>query len=464
MSTMENARLGVRLEIRKTAEETNGELFEFDVVGRAARLPRAVPRPHRADRALRGHRGHDEARDRGPRAPARAGRDDEVPAGARTARSRATSGRRPRPRPGPPRGRHAGLPRARRRDAPATSTASASPSRSRGARLVARLRPRWATPRSRRCASSRRSRARDRAPPGSRPYVFVDEWDVAAPPRGGLRRDRRRAHLPGVVAARSTSTSTPTGRRARQGVAPALQGPPALPPAHALARSCALERAAHVIEAEVDGDLRGRGNWTLTPTGGGTHVRFDWQVHADRRLLRSSRRCCARRCAGTTRGRSRARSRASSPTPAPTVEWAFPQRSARDRRSPITARRRPRPLEIPGADRRAGRRARRHRAPRPSVHAGARRSGSAAQAAHPARRRAARRREPPARLPLPPALPEALRALRSRRPAAFRRRRARPRGRLPAPEALALRRSDLLFVPPLAHRLGGEPIPWSAPA
>jgi mannose-6-phosphate isomerase-like protein (cupin superfamily) len=35
MTTLENARLGVRLEIRKTAEETNGELFEFDVVGRA---------------------------------------------------------------------------------------------------------------------------------------------------------------------------------------------------------------------------------------------------------------------------------------------------------------------------------------------------------------------------------------------------------------------------------------------
>ena len=38
MSTMENARLGVRLEIRKTAEDTDGALFEFDVVGRARGL------------------------------------------------------------------------------------------------------------------------------------------------------------------------------------------------------------------------------------------------------------------------------------------------------------------------------------------------------------------------------------------------------------------------------------------
>ncbi len=27
--------------------------------------------------------------------------------------------------------------------------------------------------------------------------------------------------------------------------------------------------------------------WTVTPTPGGTHVRFDWQVYADRKLLRA---------------------------------------------------------------------------------------------------------------------------------------------------------------------------------
>jgi uncharacterized protein YndB with AHSA1/START domain len=41
------------------------------------------------------------------------------------------------------------------------------------------------------------------------------------------------------------------------------------------------------ITAEVDGDLRGTGTWTLTPIADGTHVRFDWQVHADRKLLRT---------------------------------------------------------------------------------------------------------------------------------------------------------------------------------
>jgi uncharacterized protein YndB with AHSA1/START domain len=42
----------------------------------------------------------------------------------------------------------------------------------------------------------------------------------------------------------------------------------------------------HVLEGETTGDLRGHGRWTLTPIDGGTHVRFDWRVHADRPLLR----------------------------------------------------------------------------------------------------------------------------------------------------------------------------------
>jgi hypothetical protein len=40
-----------------------------------------------------------------------------------------------------------------------------------------------------------------------------------------------------------------------------------------------------VLEGAVDGDLRGTGRWTLLPRHGGTHVRFDWSVHADRPLL-----------------------------------------------------------------------------------------------------------------------------------------------------------------------------------
>jgi hypothetical protein len=42
----------------------------------------------------------------------------------------------------------------------------------------------------------------------------------------------------------------------------------------------------HAVEAQVDGDLRGRGLWMLTPRGDRIHVRFDWRVFADRPLLR----------------------------------------------------------------------------------------------------------------------------------------------------------------------------------
>ena len=68
-----------------------------------------------------------------------------------------------------------------------------------------------------------------------------------------------------------------------------------------------------VLEVDVDGDLRGHGRWTLTETAA-THVRFDWQVHADRSCCACSRRSCARPSAGTTTGRSPGPARGSSPT------------------------------------------------------------------------------------------------------------------------------------------------------
>ena len=54
---------------------------------------------------------------------------------------------------------------------------------------------------------------------------------------------------------------------------------------HTRSRVVRLE-APRLLSVEVDGDLRGQGTWTLTPAAHGTHVRFDWRVYADRRLLR----------------------------------------------------------------------------------------------------------------------------------------------------------------------------------
>ena len=117
-----------------------------------------------------------------------------------------------------------------------------------------------------------------------RPYLFVDEWDVAAPPEpvfAALADGRSYPHWwrPVYVDVQSDGPAA-LGSVSRQHFKGRL-------PYHLHTRSVVAELdPPHRITADVDGDLRGRGTWTLTPIAGGTHVRFDWQVHADRKLLR----------------------------------------------------------------------------------------------------------------------------------------------------------------------------------
>jgi quercetin dioxygenase-like cupin family protein/uncharacterized protein YndB with AHSA1/START domain len=118
----------------------------------------------------------------------------------------------------------------------------------------------------------------------SREYQFVDEWDVAAPPEA-------------TFAALADARTYPEWWRPVYLDVDA-DGPPALGkvsrqhfkgrlPYHLRTRSRIVRfEPPRLIAAEVDGDLRGHGTWTLTPISAGTHVRFDWQVHADRPLLR----------------------------------------------------------------------------------------------------------------------------------------------------------------------------------
>jgi len=116
------------------------------------------------------------------------------------------------------------------------------------------------------------------------PYVFIDEWDVAAPPEA-------------VFDALADSRTYPQWWRPVyldvECVGPAEAGTESRQhfkgrlPYHLHTRSVISELdPPHRVTADVDGDLRGRGTWTLTPTAAGTHVRFDWQVYADRKLLR----------------------------------------------------------------------------------------------------------------------------------------------------------------------------------
>jgi len=127
-------------------------------------------------------------------------------------------------------------------------------------------------------------RARATAATGNE-YLFVDEWDVAAPP-------------PAVFAALADARTYPSWWTPVY-IDVEAEGPPALGKEsrhhfkgrlpyhlHTRSRITRLE-PPHVVEGDVDGDLRGRGTWTLTPTATGTHVRFDWRVYADRPLLRA---------------------------------------------------------------------------------------------------------------------------------------------------------------------------------
>jgi uncharacterized protein YndB with AHSA1/START domain len=116
-------------------------------------------------------------------------------------------------------------------------------------------------------------------------YLFVDEWDVAAPPEAVFdaladAKTYPQWWTPVYIDVESDGPAE-LGRESRQHFKGRL-------PYHLHTRSVITEiNPPERITAEVDGDLRGRGTWTLTPIAdGGTHVRFDWEVHADRRLLK----------------------------------------------------------------------------------------------------------------------------------------------------------------------------------
>ena len=118
----------------------------------------------------------------------------------------------------------------------------------------------------------------------AREYAFVDEWDVAAPREP-------------VFEALADARTYPEWWRPVY-ISAEADGPPAmgvesrqhfkgrLPyTLKTRSRIVALDPPGR-IEADVVGDLRGKGIWTLTERDGGTHVRFDWTVFADRWFLK----------------------------------------------------------------------------------------------------------------------------------------------------------------------------------
>jgi uncharacterized protein YndB with AHSA1/START domain/quercetin dioxygenase-like cupin family protein len=117
-------------------------------------------------------------------------------------------------------------------------------------------------------------------------YVFVDEWDVRAPVEAVFDaladgRTYPRWWTPVYISVEADGPPR-IGAVSRQHFKGRL-------PYHLHTTSTITEyEPPRRLVAEVEGDLRGRGVWTLADTGGGvTHVRFDWSVFADRRLLRT---------------------------------------------------------------------------------------------------------------------------------------------------------------------------------
>ena len=115
-------------------------------------------------------------------------------------------------------------------------------------------------------------------------YVFIDEWDVDAPQEAVYEaladaRTYPEWWRPVYIAVDADGPPEP-GRVSQQEFKGQL-------PYHLNTRS-EIVRAEppREFEVRVEGDLSGRGVWTLTPRDGGTHVRFDWRVYADRPLLR----------------------------------------------------------------------------------------------------------------------------------------------------------------------------------
>jgi len=116
-------------------------------------------------------------------------------------------------------------------------------------------------------------------------YVFVDEWDVAAPAQAvfdALADARTYPEWWKPVYDRVEADGPPAvGQVSRQHFKGRL-------PYHLDTTSTVVRlEPPRIVAGDVEGDLRGNGVWTVTPAADGvTHVRFDWTVFADKPLLK----------------------------------------------------------------------------------------------------------------------------------------------------------------------------------
>ena len=278
--------LGVTIEVRETAASTGGELVEFDVVGRARGF---LTQAHIHEQQSERHEvisGSMRLVVSGRSVVLGPGEAMEVPAGASHRQIPGDGGDdavgRVRVQLRPAGRTEAFLERLASLSAAGAFNRWGLPRPMEAARLIADFgdegHASWPSVRVQRAFARLLLRP-------AREYAFVDEWVVAAPREAVYSALSDAASYPEwwkpVYLDVSTGGTPPAvGTRSRQHFKGRL-------PYHLRTRSRITRfEPPSVLAAEVEGDLRGRGVWTLTPASGATHVRFEWRVFADRPLVR----------------------------------------------------------------------------------------------------------------------------------------------------------------------------------
>jgi quercetin dioxygenase-like cupin family protein/uncharacterized protein YndB with AHSA1/START domain len=279
--------LGVQIEFRRTTEETGGELLEFDVVGRPRGfITQAHVHPGQTER----HEvieGAMRIRSRGVETTLGPGDVYETP--AKQPHSHVAAGDGPgrvRAELKPAGRTEEWLERLAAMDRDGQLSRGGWPRPVAGARMILDFEgeAHAASPPPRAQHALARAILRVHAL-FDREYLFVDEWDVAAP---------REAVFDALADARTypqwwrpVHLGVESGEPSGVGHVATQHFKGRLPYRLTTRTTTTRHEPPHVLEVDVEGDLRGRGTWTLTPDGGDrTHVRFDWHVFADRPLLR----------------------------------------------------------------------------------------------------------------------------------------------------------------------------------
>jgi quercetin dioxygenase-like cupin family protein/uncharacterized protein YndB with AHSA1/START domain len=283
--TLDLGPLGVRVELLRTPDDTGGELLEFDVVGRARGIIAGGHVHTSQSERLEVLSGSMKLTIDGQKHLLQPGQVMEVPVGTPHRQQSGGKGEgRVRVQARPAGETLAFLERLEQMARDGDFNRFGYPKPAAGARLLRDFSGTGAPTRPPLPVQRAFTRVVLGLSEASRPYVFVDEWDVAAPPEAvfSALADARTYPVwwrPVYIDVESDGPAE-LGKESRQHFKGRL-------PYHLNTRSVITQlNPPRTITAEVDGDLRGTGTWTLTPIATGTHVRFDWQVHADRRLLR----------------------------------------------------------------------------------------------------------------------------------------------------------------------------------